>query len=256
MGSIYPYGQNPGKVNQARSWLTERRDAQERREQRLEAIEIGVVALITVEILLSFIFGGVGIYEGLKQGQALDHMDSSADATATTMQTVRDELKSFAADQAKMREILQKEEDARLAQLAKKPRLALFVGHVRLDKPHGPLKPGQETDTNVTYDFVLRNVGDATANKLYIRALLPPDTWLTANAPSVPANDVPDRPVHAFVWFYPEPLTPKGYVEISITFVFPKGHAPFQVRFNTDSLEIANETPLGVLAITPRKPPS
>ena len=157
-------------------------------------------------------------------------------------------------DQSKSREILQQQEADREAQLAKKPVLALFVGHARLDKPHGPLKPRQEADSSVTYDFVFQNVGDATANKIYFRALVPPDVFLMASAPNVPANDLPDRPVHAWVWFYPEALTPKGYVEITITFTFPKGYAPFQVAFNADSLEIRSETPLGLLTITPPTP--
>src|SRR6266446_9941300 len=44
---------NPGKCTEARDWLTECRDAHERHEQRLETIEIGVVALISLEIALS-----------------------------------------------------------------------------------------------------------------------------------------------------------------------------------------------------------
>jgi hypothetical protein len=82
-----------GRRAAARDWLTECRDAHERREQRLESIEIGVVALITIEIVLSLLFGFLGLWEGWKQGKALDrqlsvlsHVDSSAAATSNSLQ--------------------------------------------------------------------------------------------------------------------------------------------------------------------------
>ncbi len=242
------------KFQEAGNWLTECRDAHERREQRLESIEIGVVALITVEILLSFIFGGIGILEASKQGNVLDHMDAIAAATADTMEKVRDELKSLAADQAKAREILEEQERDRLAQLAKKPALVLLVGHVPLTKVPGVFKPSQETDNSATFNFVLQNMGDGTANRVYFRALAPPEVTLVATSPTVPVTDFPDRRVRASVWYYPESITPKGYVGITITFIFPLGHTPFQVAFNADSLEIANGTSLGVLTVTPHTP--
>jgi hypothetical protein len=246
-----------GRRPAARDWLTECRDAHELREQRVETVEIGVVALITLEILLSFIFGAIGIYEGLKQGEALDRMARSTADTAATMQTVRDELKSLAADQAKTREILQQQEADRLAQAAKKPKPVLYVGHVLLAKPHGPLKPSQESDTSAIFDFVLRNVGDANANKVTFRVLVPPDAGgVSSNTsffPIYPASDLPDRPVRAFL-LHVDSLRAKNYVQFSLTFVFPKSHPPFQVMFNVDADEIETDTPLGTFMITPRKP--
>jgi hypothetical protein len=243
-----------GRRPAARDWLTECRDAHERREQRLESIEIGVVALITLEIILSLTFGGIGIYDARKQGKVLDHMDASAAATAETMQAVRDELKSLASDQAKAREILEQQERDRLAQLAKKPELVLLVGHVLLTRGHGAVKPTQQSDNSATFNFVLQNMGEATTSKVYFRAITPRDISVASSSPEVPITDFPDRPDRVSVWYYPEPITPKEYIGIRMTFYFPPGHSPFQVTFNADSLEIASNTPLGVLTVTPQAP--
>ncbi len=152
--------------------------------------------------------------------------------------------------------IAQQQETDRLAQLAKKPELVLFVGHVPLAKAHGAVKPSQETDISATFDFVLRNGGEAGAHKVIFRALVPPDDIsVMSNTPFSPmysASDLPDRPVRAFLCPL-ESLRAKNYTQITLIFQFPKGHAPFQAVFNVDADEIKSDTPLGVLTITPRK---
>src|SRR5487761_581251 len=65
------------KFAEARNWLTECRDSQHRREQRLETVEIGVVALITLEIILSLVFGFLAIRDARDQARILAHMDTS-----------------------------------------------------------------------------------------------------------------------------------------------------------------------------------
>src|ERR1700681_3795078 len=66
-------------------------------------MEVGVIVLIGVEIILSAIFGLLGITEGRQQSRVLEHMDQSTAATAKTvgdlqkaqidsLQTLRDSL--------------------------------------------------------------------------------------------------------------------------------------------------------------------
>jgi len=208
-----------------------------------------VIVLIGAEIVLSLF----GLSEGSKQGQILADMDKSAAATATAMSAVSKSIESLANAQTESLKILQRQEADRLARLAKKPELVLFVGHVPLARAHETLKPTHETDTSATFDLVLRNAGESTADKVTWRALVPPDVGIMSSPPPIPANDLPDRPVHAFLYFQ-DLLPPKGYSEITVTFLFPKGHPPFSVTFNASSPEFTGETPLGILSITPQAP--
>jgi len=212
-------------------------------------MEGAVIALIGLEIFLSVIFGIVGIREASQQAFVLKHMESSAADTASAMQAARDSLKSLADAQATSLRILQGEQ----AERAKKPRLALYVGHVPLAQAHVTFKPREETDTWATFDLVLKNVGEATASRVTWRVLVPPDISVTSSPEPTPANDLPDRPVHALL--YPLDFMSSGnYTEVSITFSFPKGHQPFHAAFNWSSPEMAGETSLGVLSVTPRTP--
>jgi hypothetical protein len=144
----------------ARAWLTERADYHERRERWISGrdlfLDIVIIALI-----------GWEIYEGRQQAKVLQHMDNSTAATATAMQTARDSLKSLADAQNEALKILKAEEADRLAQLAKRPALVLYVGHVPLAKARGPLKPSQETDTSATFDIVLKNVARQQLTRSY-----------------------------------------------------------------------------------------
>jgi hypothetical protein len=212
-----------------------------RRDFRLE---VAVIVLISLEIILSIVFGVIAIREGRDQSKVLAHMDQSTAATANSLQ------KLIAAQDASLK-IIQKVEADRVAQLAKRPKLILYIGHVPLAKARGPLKPSQETDNSATFDIVLRNAGEATANKVIWRALVPPEVTAFSQPLPTPGNDLPDRPVHAYLYFQ-DLIAPKGYTEVTVTVLFPKGHAPFAVTFNASSPEIIGETPLGVLSITPR----
>jgi len=216
-------------------------------------MEVGVMALIGIEIVLSVFFGFRGLSEGRQQAAILEQMKTSTAATAKAIQQATTSLETLAKAQAESLQIFQKEEADRLAQLAKRRTLVLYIGHVPLAKAHGVFKPSQETDTSATYDIVLRNVGEATANKVIWRALVPLDVNLVSYPTPTPGNDLPDRPVRAFLYFQ-DLIPPKGYVEVTVTFVFPKGHPPFPVTFNASSPEIIGETPLGVLLIAPRTP--
>lgn len=66
--------------------LSKKRD--ERVARRDFRMEVGVIALIAVEIVLATVFGIVGIREGSGQTKALKDMDASTSATATSMEAV------------------------------------------------------------------------------------------------------------------------------------------------------------------------
>jgi hypothetical protein len=220
------------------------------RENRHFWIEIIVVALlIGAELWVSIHYGRLGIREGKEQAAILQDVKKSTADSAEAIQQATASLKTLVAQQAESLRISQNEQ----AERAKKPRLELYIGKVPLTPANGPFKPRVETDTSATFDIVLRNAGEATANKVIWRALVPPDVVLNSTPNPTFPNDVPDRPVRALLYFQ-DLIPPKGYVETTITFLFPKGRAPFVVKFNASSPEITGETPLGLLPIFPRKP--
>lgn len=236
----------------ARDWLTEYRDSQHRREQRLETIEIGVVVLITAEIVLSIIFGAIGIYEGLKQGNALDAMARSTADTAATMQTVRDELKSLAADQAKTREILQQQE----ADRAKKPRLVLYVGNTPIDKATVRLTSvaGNPQDT-APLDFLVTNLGDAPVSTFQLHVLAPAGAGLIIQDFAINPEFGPPLPRNAQRWTLQLPQLPVGQTKsIHAQVYVQKGHAAFKLAFTADAPELQGVILLGFLTVLPPKP--
>jgi hypothetical protein len=139
------------------------RDRQRNEElaERDHSLEIWVIRLISAEIILSVIFGGIGIYEGWKQGRVLDrqvkvldHMDSSAADTATLLKTLTDE-------QAASVRILRQEQVER----SKKPKFALYLGNTPFDRASINLKPrAGSAQTIASVDLVLKNEGDAPVN--------------------------------------------------------------------------------------------
>jgi hypothetical protein len=129
----------------ARDWLTERADYYERWEEwrslRELLLEGAVIGLILIEILLSIVFGTIGICEGVKQGQVLDrqatlleHMDRAASDTAATVHALKtdqeksverlkemnENLRESATAMADQLKILRQQQGEHLAQLAKK----------------------------------------------------------------------------------------------------------------------------------------
>ena len=195
-------------------------------------------------------------------------LQSLADAQAESVQRLKetnDKLQasltttgSMASATRKQLSILQQEQAERAAQLAKKPKLQLYIGP-------SPLMPGpnfpnpltyparDHTDTSITFDSTLRNEGSAPASRLVLRVtLLATDVSFSSNAASARATEPPDNPFHtSFITV--DVLRPHAKVPITMTFSFPKGRAPFQVLFTADADEIETGTPLGSLTITPRK---
>lgn len=61
--------ENPGKCQAGRDWLTECRDAHERREQRLEFVEWAILLFILLEIALSIASLGQSRNQGITNQQ-------------------------------------------------------------------------------------------------------------------------------------------------------------------------------------------
>ncbi len=249
-------------------------------------LEVAVIVLIGFEIVLSVLFGTLGIWEGKGQMRTLDHMDKSTAATASAMMTVSESLQRLAKDQAeslnrltqmnttltdslrtggkmvgaasKQLNILQQEQAERAAQLAKKPQLELALGNSLLplvfNAVHPPSFPAREhTDTSSTFDARILNAGNAAATKMQFRViLLATDVTFSAlNAMQTP--EPPDSPSRTYLMNI-DILRPGVNLPMTMTFTFPKGRAPFQVMFNADADEIQTATPLGTVLINPQTP--
>lgn len=239
------------KFVEARDWLTECRDTQERREQRLETIEIGVVALITLELVLSLGFGGFGLWEGAKQGQALDrqvialgHMDTS---TATTSESLQ---KLLAAQDASLK-ILEREQ----AERGRKPKLALYVGDTPIDRA---IIRAQATGPNSVQDsaalyVLLRNEGEAPVSTFRVHALVPkgvivePDRLFL-----VPEFDWQAGSTLRLTMQFP-PLPAGETQRIHLQVHIPKGRS-CKIPFTADAVELQSVASLGSLTVLPPKP--
>jgi hypothetical protein len=268
----------------ARDWLTERADYRDTLERwksfRDLVLEIAVIVLIGLEIWLSV----KGLREGREQAKVIEHMDHSTADTADAMKAARDSLRTLndaqtisldrlndmdANLQASLArtstmvsttrnqlEILKKEQSDRLAQEAKKPKPALFVGPLPLINPplNSTITAREETDTSMAFDFTLANLGDAPANKIELRAMVPQrDVSITASVSYQQIPQLAGSPFNIII-FPLDHLRPGQQLQVEITFNYPKGHLPFEVMFSIDANEIQAGTPLGRFMVTPRKP--
>jgi hypothetical protein len=246
-------------------------------------LEVVVIALISVEIILSLIFGLQGLSEGRRQADLLDKMRTSAAATADAMNSVKASLRQLADDQAVSRKnleqmndefqkslitnrgmasalraqltLLREEQKSRALQLSRKPKLALYIGGVPAD---ATLKVAftahQITDTSVSYDCSFNNEGDATATKPLLRVIVSDKrVSLTSSEHVEMTNEPEDSPTRTFIIRF-DNLRPRIRIPLVLTFVFPKGGKPFEVLLNTDADEIETGTRVGGILITPRKP--
>lgn len=252
------------RADRERSEALERSERDRTRETRHFWIELIVIGLLIVgEIGLSIYYGQRGLREGKEQGAILEQMNKNTKDTAAQIQRAADAMTAFL-------KIAQQQEADRLAQIAKKFKLVVYVGRIPLTQVSGPWTPTEETDTSVTFHIVLRNKGDATANRVTWRVLVPRDVTITSyplpslenylpdstsSSSPIPDNNILDRPMRAFSFFQGF-ISPKGYTDASITFIFLKGYQPFKAVFNFSSPETEGYIPLGVLTVTPRRPPS
>jgi len=215
-------------------------------------LEKWVISLISAEIVLSLIFGFLGLWEGWKQGKALDrqvvvlsHMDTSTAATSDSLQ------KLVAAQDASLK-ILQQEQ----AERAKKPRFALYLGTVPVDIAPIHLEArGQGQQTIAQFDLTLKNEGDAPANPSEIHVLVPEGIYFNLS-PLLPVQEYeePSRPATRTITFA-IPLMPIGKtLRIRGEVLAPRGHASFKATFTVTTPQLQAVTPLGSLTVLPPKP--
>lgn len=270
------------------------RDRQRNEEiaERDFRLERRVVWLIGAEIFLSLVGLWMGYQQGKvldKQTSALTHMDTSTKETADAMKAASTSLQSLADAQAKsldrlnqmsdtLREslktnstmagasrkqldILQQEQAARTAENSKKPNLQLSIGSKPLtprpfnaiDNPTTPPIRDQ-TDTSTTLDSGIVNLGAASATKVQFRVVVgATDVSFSAPWNLFKPTEPPDQPFQTWL-INIDLIRPRVNVPMTLTFSYPKGHAPFEVVFSVDADGIDTATPLGHIMIMPRTP--
>jgi hypothetical protein len=237
-------------------------------------LEIVVIVLIAAEI-------GIAWMEGRSQSRALDAMAGSANQSVIAMKSVSDSLGKLNDKQDRSLEaqrtanknlqdslnqttlmatalrrqlkIIESEQADRLTQAAKKPKLQITVNGIPLSIPNSPIAVRDQTETSQTYDFVVTNVGDATAHNGILR--------IATNATGVQmsvsgANSIipVTEPKDTVGAEYTAPflyLRAGTHFTLPITFSYPKGSPPFIIIFNVDVDELNSQTPLGFLTIFP-----
>lgn len=254
-----------------------------RRDFRLE---IGVIILIGIEIILSIAGLWIGIREANQQAAIFGNIETSSVNTATAMSAAATSLKTLAEQQTrsvtqlqqmnsslqessaktglmasaskKQLRILQDEQAGRQAQLARKPKLELFISSILLT-PGGilPAKARQSTDDRSVYDVALKNSGDATATKGTLRATVSQkDAWFESSSGVSRVYEEPDSQVHTFLIPF-EFLRPNVQIPMSFTIGYPKGQQLATiVNFSVDAEEIPAGTPLGILVVVPPQKPA
>jgi hypothetical protein len=256
------------------------RKRDDRTAKRDFRMEVAVIALISVEIILSIVFGLLALHEGSQQAKVLSHMDASAAATAAAMTDVKTALQVLADEQTKssdsLREmndslqssagaarnqlhILQQEQADTLAQRSKKPKLGLVLGGYALDSMRPPPKviARAETDTSMTLDFLLLNSGSATAHAAIIRVLVWDKEVGLQGEGTLMLTAVPPTGVNDRAQVYTAAignLRDRNSLILPLTFTFPKGHKTFGVTIYADADEIETGTPLATLDISPGSP--
>jgi hypothetical protein len=247
-------------------------------------LEVWVIVLIGIEILLSIVGLWYGIREGNKQIAVLSQLNTSATATAKASEVQADALPKLVEEQKnslsslsdmnanlqgslkkttdmsvamqKQLKILQDEQAARLAELAKKPKLELYVENVPLDSFSGVnFKAREASETKLTFDTFLINSGDATAHKGMVRVIVDvKDVAISASAPSTPIPELEkDDPQHGVLIPF-DYIRPGVRIPWTITLTYPAGQQPFSIYFNIDADEIPTATRLGSFTARPPRP--
>jgi hypothetical protein len=246
-------------------------------------LEVAVIILIGIEIILSIIGIRIAIKEGKDQATILGNIRDSTKDSATAMSAAKDSLGSLAGQQvvllndfnkmngvlqdslARTREmaslskeqlkVIQDEQQRRLAQEAKKPKIALYFESMPINTVFDlKFKPRAETDATTDLDLMLTNDGDGIASRPMLRALVQGKDVQMAGIPGlIKAPEPEDSPSHVYTVNL-ENMRPQIKFLLIVTFNYPKGQKPFQVFFSIDADEISTGTPLGGVIIRPRAP--
>ena len=244
-------------------------------------MEVAVIVLIGAEIVLSLIGIYTGIHEANQQSNVLSSIEKSTKDSASAMSAASTSLKMLADQQTasvnqlqqmnsslqdsstktrvmasssqKQLQILQDEQATRQAQLARKPKLEIYVSSILL-KPGDilPAKARQSTDDRSIYDVVLRNSGDAIAMKGTLRVIVSgKGTWLESTSGALRPYEQADSETHTYLIPF-EYLRPNVQIPFSFTIGYPKDQQlAIAVNFNTDVDELPAAMPLGTLIVVP-----
>lgn len=204
-------------------------------------MEKGVIWLISVEIVLSLGFGGFGIYEGIKQSRVLDRQLAVLSHSDQKLVTAQD---------ASLK-ILQEQQ----AEHAKKPKLALYVDDIPVNRASVQLKPrtGSVQDA-APLDFLIKNEGDAPVSTFRVHAVVPKDVVIFSEQLLIMPEAEPPPSPKTYRVTIQLPLLPAGETARIHTEIYvPKGHSPVKIPFTADALELAAVAPLGSLTVLPPK---
>jgi hypothetical protein len=246
-------------------------------------LEIAVIVLIAGEIILSIVGICIAVREGKQQARVFSNIQRSTSETAGAMSAARQSLESLRLSQTQSRDylkqmdtnlqssqkatsamasaarkqlrILQAEQTDRLARVAKKPKFDLYLGATPMSKAIGAkIRPRNETDTSMSYDFTLVNEGDAIATKPLLRIVVPKAVTLapTTHIQQGPVSESPESPVQAHL-FNLENVRPGNRVPITTTFQYPTDLELFHVDFTVDSDELGAGTPLTGIDLVPSR---
>jgi hypothetical protein len=236
-------------------------------------LEIWVIVLIGLEIVLSLVgltLSGCESRDQMKvlrtmnetAGQTLQFTKNQNEAQQKSLQSLsgvndklQNSLKETAGLTTAMREqlkILQDQQAAQQAILARKPKLELFVGDVPLNSPTPLSVPTLErTTTKTSWKMTLLNSGDATATRGTLRAIaLAKGVTLDCSAAFErvfqPDSDGTHTILIPFVYDRPHVNIP-----MSLTANYSPGQGVFTIIFNVDADEIPSGTQLGAMIVTP-----
>jgi hypothetical protein len=198
-----------------------------------------------IELILELVIVGLigwEIWEGRQQAKVLERVDTSAFATAAAM-------KEAADAQAASLHVLQEER----AERARKPRLALYLGNIPLDKAFVRVKPRAGTNqTMAVQDVLLKNEGDAPASTFRLHIVVPGDVIFNADPLMTVPEYEPSASPNSHRVTLQIPLLPAGQtVRIHTEVYVPKGRPAFTIPFTADALELRAVLSLGSLKVIP-----
>lgn len=260
-------------------------DEIERREQAAEReehgriaerdynLEIWVIALIGIEIVLSIVGLVTGYIEGAKQTAVLDALKNSVDTlnTSTTrtaeniasltnaqnsaLNTQRESLTTTSSINSAMQdqlEILREDQRQRNAELAKVPSLRLLSGGIPLNSVgNRPVFEKEISSVDATYEFVLINVGDATARTFHVYVGTDnKDVKLTSDNMFEPMLLPSDAELRSAIDFPVPVLSASGRTALILKVGYPAGTKTITLHFWANGENIPNMS-LGDLTVHP-----
>jgi hypothetical protein len=151
--------------------------------------------------------------------------------------------------------ILKKEQQQRLAELAKKPDLQLFAGGGRLGGLiQEPVTAKAASSRGAVFELILKNSGDLTAHEVNFKIFTSePDVVLNTNPVSYPVPVPQGTREHAVI--VPLSRMPPGTSTlITLTLSYPLGTKEFPIYFGLDGENVPNTSAGTILFRVPKVP--